>query len=193
MCLAKIGKRTMGEEGYGWKTFFKVVETEEIYTLIRECSILPDCWLLNQEPSKNCSCGVVYKSSLEELKERYNSASPYQFFLPPQLSPLQTYSVSSIQSTTSSPTFASYEHGFHLWKECKEGLKASYARDTHWIKSALEDRTLKLFSTKVFYKGYIAEDDNQIVSRQIYVPISTLSPTDISKTYEVNKREYVTV
>lgn len=161
MCLERILKQTVPNQGRAWKVFYERPDGL-LVTTMRRVTILPDVWLLNQEPAK---CDQLHIDQ-GNLKEVCASSDSYGFGA----------------VTISTPMPFHYEHGFHSWK------KEPQDYDT-WVCSL--QLTYQVKSIQIFYRSYIAEDETQIVSRQIYVPVHTKGPEEGARIWEVNRKEYV--
>jgi len=129
MCLRKIIKQTMPNEGECYKVFQK--DGDILKAPIRDFSFIEDCWLLHEDKHKEyCSCN---KNILSLFRKKY-------------------------------------KHAFHAYKNIEDAriLKFNYALSDKFDIC----RTSNFVIRKIKYKGYVAEDDKQLVFEQIYVPSS---------------------
>ena len=150
MCLQQVIAKQSPDEGRGYKVYFRLGSGNLVSVHMNE-TVLADAWMLHQEPTKVCK------------------------HKPP--------SILAMIFKGERPCLK-YERGFHLFKYPKTAvefaskldvaaMKLKRAGTPYCVKGWMVDEVVV---KEAFYRDYIAEDELEIVARQLYVPESTYSP-----------------
>ena len=182
MCLKRVCKKTMSNEGVAFKTFYRLPHEDKMYSFYQYDLVLTDSWMLNKNPITECRCGVKVVNDIVDIKKKHNNAlvETHEFYM------------KNLFDVIPKNIKGCYEHGFHMYKREIDALEEKHSPGK-WQKSAIKAGELEIVVKKVFYKGYIAEDPTQVVARQIYVPQITESPLEQALTYEMVEREWIKV
>ena len=204
MCLKQVAKRTTLDEGVGWKAYIFLDDggVRKAYSTTRNHEPMLDCWLLNQEPDAKCTCRIRKLSTFEAMRERYtelsNAAKGWKLtdglFVHKDGTSFWCGTCNkNVQKDHERHSSDTYEHGFHIWKDRQHAFDDldAYAKSGSWFIEAQKHGECDVRPVQVFWRGYIAEDATQIVSRQLYVPFATESPADSARIYDTKKGAFV--